>query len=134
MSTLLPTASYRRLDRGEKQLAAQIDLMVSRRIQSDEVMIMNGRWHEKFRHYAGKAADFLEGLGHGHILPEYEPEDIARVRDIMKKHRIEGSMYQQTAQERRDVEAVTITKTIKRITDLQKYLDEQQRKHDEREE
>ena len=123
-----PTATYRVWDKGEKLLAAKIDNMLTHKMQGDEIMTSSGRWNEKFVHYSKEAANFLAGLAVGRIPPGFDKMDIAELKSIMRKYKLEGEMYKQAAVELNQVEALMITHTIERIADVNERIGSEREK------
>lgn len=117
-----PMSNYRVWARGEKKLAKAIDIMMTRKLQNDEIMVMDGRYNEKFHHYVQEAIHFFEALGLDRMPPGYDVEDIDVVKSIMEKHRMDGEMYEHTAQAMQAVEAIILTNTIERISDVNERI------------
>ena len=122
--------------RGEKQLAALLDTMIMRKIQNDPIMVMDGRYHEKFSHYVSELKNVMKAFCIGRIPIGYSKEDHARIREVLNKYNLDGEMYEQSLINLKDIEAVEITGTIERIADIseriQKGREEQQRKAQEK--
>lgn len=122
-----PDGKYRVWARGEKKMAGQIDRMITRKIQNDPVMVMDGREDEKFLHYMQTAGEFLTALAAGHVPAGYEIEDERVLFDIMEKHKIDGEMYEGSIPILQDIEAVILSTTIERIADVAERIEAERR-------
>lgn len=118
-----PDAKNRVWSRGEKQMATLMDRMITRKIQNDSIMIMDGRENEKFEHFKQELIVFLEHLRLGHIPDGYEPSEGKALFEIMKKHKLEGEMFGQAILFMQTIDAVLITTTIERLADIGAIID-----------
>ena len=103
---------------GERAAAAQIDKMVSLKIQGDAVMVMDGRWDEKLHHYMSEAANILEALANGEQPDGYRMDDMGTLGEIFTEHRMDPEAYIGCAEHLRDVEAVVLKHSIEKIKDV----------------
>ena len=117
-----PMTSYRVWARGEKQLAKAIDIMMTRKMQNDEIMVMDGRYNEKFSHYIKEAAKIFEALSIDRAPVGYDLEDVELIKSIMERHKLEGEMYEKTAEAMQTVEALILTNAIERIEDVNERI------------
>ena len=120
-----PSSQYRAYARGEKLLTKQLDQMVTRKIQNDQIMNMDGRQNEKFLHYIEALKELLKAFILGRIPKGYEPSDGKILQDILKKYQMDGEMYEQSLLAIRDIEAVTISASIERIADVEKKIEKE---------
>ena len=120
-----PSSQYRAYARGEKLLSKQLDQMVTRKIQNDQIMNMDGRQNEKFLHYIEALKELLKAFILGRIPKGYEPSDGKILQDILKKYQMDGEMYEQSLLAIRDIEAVTISASIERIADVEKKIEKE---------
>ena len=117
-----PTAQYRMWARGEKEMAGVIDKAVTIKIQRDDIMLMDGRWNEKFKHYLDELSKVFNALMMGHLPAGYEIEDEEKLKKIMEKYRLEGVMFEQAIIDLQQIEAIGITHTIERIADVNERI------------
>lgn len=120
-----PDSKYRMYARGEKQLAKQIDLMITRKIQNDPIMQMDGRQNEKFTHYVEEFQSMMKAIIIGRMPEGYELADVKVLNEIMNKHKLDGEMYEQSLIALQSIEAVAITTTIDRIADVAEKIVEE---------
>ena len=122
LADISPEPIYYVWKRGEQQLVKELDKIMTRKLNNEEIMIMDGRWHEKFSRYMAEAQAVLQALSIGRLPPGYEPGDLATIRSILDKHKMEAGMYEQGIEALKEIQAVPILETVERIVDVQKTI------------
>ena len=123
-SSLLPNSKSRAWARGEHEMSLLIDKMLTRKIAGDPIMTMEGRWGEKFQHYANTAKEFMASLTTGRVPKGYEQSEISSLQEIMDKHGLEGSMFSKVSKNFTKINAITISDTRDRITNVAERIGE----------
>ena len=122
--------------RGEKQLASQFDTMIMRKIQNDPIMVMDGRYHEKFTHYISELKDVMKNFCIGRLPAGYSKEDNDRIRTILDKYGLDCEMYEPCLKNLKDIDAVEIAASVERIADVSERIakgrEEQARRAEEK--
>ncbi len=108
--------------RGEKQLVSLLDTMIMRKIQNDPIMVMDGRYHEKFLHYTSELKNLMKEFCIGRLPLGYSKEDHVRIKEVLKKYNLDGEMYKQSLTNLKDIEAVEIKATVERIADISERI------------
>ncbi len=117
-----PEPMYYVYNRGEQELAKTIDQIMTRKLHNEEIMIMDGRWHEKYARYMEEAQAVLRALAVGRLPAGYEPEDLIKIRSILEKYKMQADMYEMSIDLIEKIQAVPIIETIERVADVQKKL------------
>ena len=123
-----PTAIDRVYERGEKKLSILIDQMIWRKIQGKPIMLMDGRWDEKFRYYQNEVASLLENLDAGYIPQGFDPEDIDALKKILADHKLSLSMFENAITVMREMEVLSVSQSVERIADLNKHVEQRKEK------
>ena len=120
------TPEERMYARGETKAARQMDMMVARKIQGDGIMLMDGRYNEKLKHYLDEAAQLLAALQDDRVPAGYEPDDVESLRRIFADHKMEAEMYETAVENMRGLEALDIVHSVERIADIAKLIEQQE--------
>ena len=95
----------------EKQITQKADEIVNRKIRSDPVMTLDGRWDEKLEHYLSEVAKLLDGARMDVIPEGYTRKDIEEIQKIGDSHAIKLEAYAPSITSMRNMET-TLAKAL----------------------
>lgn len=121
-SDTTPEPIYFVYRRGEKELVALLDKIMTRKISGEQVMTTEGRWHEKFARYMNEAKAVIEALGVGRLPAGYLPEDLKAVEKVLQKYKLEAEMYERSIAVLQEIQAIPLENSISRISDIQQKM------------
>lgn len=118
-----PSDTERLVRRGEGQIVALLDQMVTLKISGDVEMTIAGKWDEKFKHYCAEAARLIRSFIHGGLPKGYEAQDIIKIGEIAKKYGISLDDYEPVADMLTSPEVALLTSEVERIVDIQEVVE-----------
>ena len=132
------TKDDRILDKFELNLIAKADEIVMKKIETDPIMTMPGRWDEKFYHYMNEMSSLMEAAAETTIIEtgKYRRNELNEIRalcDSIKFSPKEGEVdktvplraYERAYAKMPDIEVSILEAKLPLVADIDKHLKEQ---------